>query len=198
MAFLRTSTGTPAEDKYEDFEVAYRAIDRNKGILSPNEYESNFQPESAGNLERYTRHWEQFDRLGLPRPATVIGEYAILRRIYEGNKGYPTFGLGGVEYAARVLATDETWYDGVWVCLYSFGEWGDGLGVQDDEGFLGAVEDYYIDHPNPPIGSVPPPVIVDPPDETPTEPDDDWRDELKVTANNLRSVADALDALAEK
>lgn len=205
MAALRTSTGTPAEGKYKDMEVAYRAMAAHKSILSPNEYESNVQYESGGNLERYMRHWDEFRRLGLPIPTTVIGEYAILRHIYEADKGYPTFGLGGVEYATRVLATIETWYKprGVWACLYSFGKWGDGMGVQDDEGFLTTVEDYYIEHPNAPIGSVPPVVVEPDPSEEPTEPsepvpDDAWRDELKATAAKLRAVADTLDALAEK
>lgn len=192
MAVLRTSTGTPAEDKYKDFEVAYRAMAKYGGILSPNEYESNYPPESAGNLERYMRHWEQFDRLGLPRPMTVVGEYAILRRIYEADKGYPTFGLSGKAYAQRTIATNERWYKprGVWACHYSFGKWGDGMGVQDDEEFLTTIEAHYIAHPNPPIGAVSPtPVPPVPPVSDPPKPPPFNLQMLKVVYNDLLKAA---------
>lgn len=173
-AALRTSTGTPAESKYADLEVAYRAIAKRGGILSPNEYASNVQSESAGNIARYKLHWAQFDRLGLPRPVTVIGEFAILKTIASAYDGYPTFGMGGEQYGRAAINLDAAWYTpfGVWACLYSFGAWGNGLGVQDDEAFLKVIEDHYRANPNPPISQQPPIVVQPPPppSSTPVTP----------------------------
>lgn len=203
LAALRTSTGTPAEDKYKDMEAAYRAMAQYDGILSPNEYESNIVPESGGNLERYKRHWAQFDRLGLARPVTVIGEYNILRRINAAYDGPDSFGLGGRPLARRVLGTINAWYKpfGVWACFYSFGLWHT-LGSQDDEDFMDEIEQYYRVNPNPPIGTGLPaeqPPDEQPPTVPPTPPKDEtWRNDLRQQAKSLRSTATYLEKLANR